>query len=175
VAVDPQQARADAARHAQLAAEAPKSLAEKLRTARISGERRPVTVLFVDVVNSTTLAEAMDPEDWAGIMNQAFEVMSQAVYRYEGTIAQLVGDAMLAFFGAPIAHENDPERAIRSALDLLNDMRDFAEQLRDEYGIEFAVRAGINSGLVMLGKLGSDLRYEYTGVGDTMNVAATRS
>jgi class 3 adenylate cyclase/tetratricopeptide (TPR) repeat protein len=172
VTIDPQQARTDAARHARLAAGAPPSLAEKLRTARISGERRPVTVLFVDVVNSTTLAEAMDPEDWAGIMNQAFEVMSRAVYRYEGTIAQLMGDGMLAFFGAPIAHEDDPERAVRSALELLDGVRDFAGQLRDEYNIEFAVRAGINSGLVMLGNLGSDLRYEHTGVGDTMNVAA---
>ena len=90
-----------------------------MRAAKLTGERKPVTALFADVVGSTALAEPMDPEDWTAIMNEAFDLMSQAVFRYEGTIAQLQGDAMLAFFGAPVAHEDDPERAVRAALDMV--------------------------------------------------------
>src|SRR5215210_7289173 len=90
------------AAHARLSMSAPSPLVDKMRAARITGERKPVTALFADVVGSTTLAEQMDPEDWTAIINEFFDLMSKAVFRYEGTIAQLQGDAMLAFFGAPI-------------------------------------------------------------------------
>ena len=93
----------DAAIHARLTAAAPTPLITKMRATRLTGERKPVTALFADVVGSTTLAEQMDPEDWTAMINEAFDLMSRAVFRYEGTIAQLQGDAMLAFFGAPIA------------------------------------------------------------------------
>jgi len=93
------------ARQTRLSAAAPAPLVEKMRTAKLTGERKPVTALFADVVGSTTLAEQLDEEDWTQIINEAFDLMSKAVFRYEGTIAQLQGDAMLAFFGAPIAHE----------------------------------------------------------------------
>src|SRR6185503_15281249 len=96
----------------------------------------------------------------------------RAVFRYEGTIAQLQGDAMLAFFGAPVAHEDDPERAIFAALDMIEATEEYAAQLRRSHGIEFRIRAGINSGPVMVGNVGSDLRYEYTALGDAVNVAA---
>ena len=98
--------------------------------------------------------------------------MSRAVFRYEGTIAQLQGDALLAFFGAPVAHEDDPERAILAALDMLDATDEFARQLKATQGIDFRIRAGINSGPVMVGNVGSDLRYEYTALGDAVNVAA---
>jgi hypothetical protein len=98
--------------------------------------------------------------------------MSRAVFRYEGTIAQLQGDAMLAFFGAPIAHEDDPERAILTALDMVAATEEFAAELKAVRGIDFRIRAGINSGPVMVGNVGSDLRYEYTALGDAVNVAA---
>ena len=143
-----------------------------MRAAKLTGERKPVTALFADVVGSTTLAEQMDPEDWTQIINEAFDLMSQAVFRYEGTIAQLQGDAMLAFFGAPVAHEDDPERAVRAALDMVERIEDFARQLKARTGIDFAIRAGINSGPVIVGNVGSDLRYEYTALGDAVNVAA---
>jgi len=84
----------------RLSASGPAPLIEKMRTARITGEGKPVTALFADVVGSTTLAEQMDPEDWTAMMNEAFELMSTAVFRYEGTIAQLQRDAILAFFGS---------------------------------------------------------------------------
>ena len=143
-----------------------------MRAARLTGERKPVTALFADVVGSTALAEQMDPEDWTAMINEAFDLMSRAVFRYEGTIAQLQGDAMLAFFGAPVAHEDDPDRAIFAALDMLEATDEFASQLRSTHGIDFRIRAGINSGPVMVGNIGSDLRYEYTALGDAVNVAA---
>jgi class 3 adenylate cyclase len=163
---------ADATIHARLSSTAPAPLVTKMREARLTGERKPVTALFADVVNSTSLAEHMDPEDWTAMINEAFDLMSRAVFRYEGTIAQLQGDAMLAFFGAPVAHEDDPERAIFAALDMIEATEEYAAQLRGSHGIEFRIRAGINSGPVMVGNVGSDLRYEYTALGDAVNVAA---
>ena len=159
-------------RQALIAAVTPAPLVQKMRAAKLTGERKPVTALFADVVGSTTLAESMDPEDWTQMMNEAFELMSKAIFRYEGTIAQLQGDALLAFFGAPVAHEDDPERAVRAALDMVSETDEFARQLRQEHGIEFRIRAGINTGPVIVGNVGSDLRYEYTALGDAVNVAA---
>jgi class 3 adenylate cyclase len=163
---------ADEAARARLIAAAPAPLITKMRAARLTGERKPVTALFADVVGSTTLAEQIDPEDWTVIINEAFDLMSRAVFRYEGTIAQLQGDALLAFFGAPIAHEDDPERAIFAALDMQESIEEFARQLKATQGIEFHIRAGVNSGPVMVGNIGSDLRYEYTALGDAVNVAS---
>src|SRR5215213_9187366 len=162
----------DDSTYARLTAAAPAPLITKMRAARLTGERKPVTALFVDVVGSTALAEQIDPEDWTSIINEAFDLMSRAVFRYEGTIAQLQGDALLAFFGAPVAHEDDPERAIFAAIDMLAAIEGFAAQLKTAHGIEFRIRAGINSGPVMVGNVGSDLRYEYTALGDAVNVAA---
>jgi class 3 adenylate cyclase len=159
-------------RQDRLAASVPAPLVEKMRAAKLTGERKPVTALFADVVGSTTLAEGMDAEDWTQIINEAFDLMSKAVFRYEGTIAQLQGDAMLAFFGAPVAHEDDPDRAIRAALDMVAATDEYARQLRSTHGIEFRIRAGINTGPVIVGNVGSDLRYEYTALGDAVNVAS---
>jgi len=162
----------DELRRARIAAAAPKPLVDKMLAAELSGERKPVTAVFADVVGSTALMENIDPEDWTAIINQAFDLMSQAIYRYEGTIAQLQGDAMLAFFGAPVAHEDDPERAVRAALDMVAGIEEYARQLKESEGIDFQIRAGINSGLVLAGRVGSDLRYEHTALGDAINVAA---
>jgi class 3 adenylate cyclase len=161
-----------AERQARLSAAAPTPLVEKMRAAKLTGERKPVTALFADIVGSTTLAESMDPEDWTQIVNEAFDLMSKAIYRYEGTIAQLQGDALLAFFGAPVAHEDDPERAVRAALDMVDAIAEYAAQLKRTHNIEFRIRAGINTGPVIVGNVGSDLRYEYTALGDAVNVAA---
>ncbi|MBU0494312.1 MAG: zinc ribbon domain-containing protein, partial [Chloroflexi bacterium] len=153
----------------------PKEYAERLLAAGgpVAGERRQVTILFSDVKGSTALAEKLDPEDVLEIMNGAFAVLIPPVYRYEGTLARLMGDAILAFFGAPIAHEDDPERACRAALDILAGAREYAAQLEQERGIAgFNVRVGINTGLVVVGEVGSDLRVEYTAMGDAVNLAA---
>jgi class 3 adenylate cyclase len=161
-----------AARQARLAAAAPAPLVEKMRAAKLTGERKVVTALFADVVGSTTLAESMDAEDWTQIINEAFDLMSKAIFHYEGTIAQLQGDALLAFFGAPVAHEDDPERAVRAGLDMIESIDEYAAQLKRTHGIDFHIRAGINTGPVIVGNVGSDLRYEYTALGDAVNVAA---
>lgn len=163
---------ADEERLNRIAASAPPTLAKKIREAPVAGERRMVSAIFADVVGSTSLMETMDPEDWTAVVNVAFDLMSQAVYRYEGTISQLQGDAMVAFFGAPVAHEDDPERAVRAALEMVSEIQTYREELQKAQGFDFQIRAGINTGLVMVGRVGTDLRYEYTALGDAMNVAA---
>src|SRR5258706_12803292 len=155
-----------------LTAAAPEPLAEKMVAARWRGERKVVTALFAEVVGSTAMAEQMDAEDWTAMMNGAFDRLSPSIYHYEGTIARLLGDAMLAFFGAPVAHEDDPARAIRAALEILETTREYARLVKDKYGMDFAIRIGINTGPVVVGDVGSDLKYEYTAMGDAINLAA---
>lgn len=157
---------------ARVAPTIPASLADKMRAAPVTGERKPVTVVFVDVVGSTAMAESMDAEDWIGIMNRAFELMSRAVYRYEGTIASLIGDGLLAFFGAPVAHEDDPERAVLASLAMIDAISEYRSYLAAARDLDFQIRVGINTGEVVVGNVGSDLRYEYSALGDTLNVAA---
>ena len=154
----------------------PKELLTKLEAARegraMEGERRVVTMLFCDVKGSTAMAETMDPEDWTEIMNGAFQRLIAPVYRYEGTLARLMGDAIFAFFGAPIAHEDDPRRAVQAGLDIVAGIAAYKEQVKAERGLDLDVRVGINTGPVMVGQVGSDLRLEYTAMGDAVNVAA---
>jgi class 3 adenylate cyclase len=170
---------AEEQRLTQIKAATPPDLAAKMRAAHLAGERKIVTALFLDVVGSTALAEHMDPEDWTLIMNRAFELLSPIVEKdpvtgagYEGTIARLLGDAMLAFFGAPLAHEDDPVRAVRASLDMLEQAREYAVEVRQKYGIDFQVRIGLNTGPVVVGDVGSDLKFEYTAMGDAVNLAA---
>lgn len=160
-------------RLARLVANTPTVLAEKIRSAsQLSGERRVVTALFADVVGSTALAGHMDPEDWTEVMNRAFDLLVPAVFLYEGTIARLMGDGLLAFFGAPIAHEDDPIRATHAALEIITTTQRYAEEVRRAHGIDFAVRVGLSTGPVVVGDVGSDLVYEYTAMGDAINLAA---
>ena len=153
----------------------PKEFAERLLATRgqVGKERRMVTLLFSDVKGSTKMAENLDPEDVMEIMEGAFDVLIEPIYRYEGTLARLMGDAILAFFGAPIAHEDDPERACRAGLEIIEGAQRYAARLKEERGIHgFNVRVGINTGLVVVGEVGSDLRVEYTAMGDAINLAA---
>ena len=139
---------------------------------RVEGERKYVTVLFADVVDSTGLGERLDPEQVAEIMNGAFAFLNASVKKYDGTIARLLGDAILAFFGAPVAHEDDAERAVRAGLDIQAAAREYAEEVKRDYGVDFKVRVGINTGLAVLAAVGDEIRTEYTAMGDTTNVAA---
>ena len=138
----------------------PRELLTKLETARTTsgpqGEHRVVTMLFCDVTGSTAAAEQLDPEDWAQIMNGAFEHLIAPVYRYEGTLARLMGDAIRAFFGAPIAHEAAPQRAVRAGLEIVQAIGPYREEVKRQWGVDFQVRVGINTGLVVVGEVGSD-------------------
>jgi class 3 adenylate cyclase/tetratricopeptide (TPR) repeat protein len=148
----------------------------KLEAARASGdmvgERRIVTMMFCDVKGSTAAAEQLDPEEWSEIINGAFEHMIKPVYTYEGTVARLMGDGILAFFGAPLAHEDDPHRAVLAGMDIVAGIDPYREQIKNSWGIDLNVRVGINTGLVVVGAVGSDLRMEYTALGDAINLAA---
>jgi len=153
----------------------PKEYAERLLATRgqAGGDRRLVTILFSDVKGSTAMAEKLDPEEVMEVMNGAFEALIPPIYRHEGTLARLMGDAILAFFGAPLSHEDDPERAIRAALEIQESARTYAQRLEWERSIQgFSVRVGINTGLVVAGEVGTDLRVEYTAMGDAINLAA---
>src|SRR5499427_7206311 len=152
----------------------PKHLAQKILTSRsaLEGERKQVTVLFADVAGFTTLAEQLDPEIVHDIINRCFEGITAEVHRFEGTINQYTGDGIMALFGAPIAHEDSPRRAVHAALGIQHAIRDVAQALQAERGLSLQMRIGINTGLVVVGKIGDDLRMDYTAVGDTTNLAA---
>jgi class 3 adenylate cyclase/tetratricopeptide (TPR) repeat protein len=138
----------------------------------VAGERRIITVLFCDVVGSTSLASRFDPEEWAEIMNEAFRYLIAPVEEYGGMVARLMGDAVLAFFGAPLAHEDDPQRAVLAGLGIINGIRPFIRQFEQDYGLEFNVRVGINTGPVVVGEMGTGASGEYTAMGDAINLAA---
>ena len=152
----------------------PKHLAEKILTSRsaLEGERKQVTILFADVKGSTELASELDPEEWHGIMDRFFQILAEGVHRFEGTVNEYRGDGIMALFGAPIAHEDHAQRACYSALHLREALRRYADELRIGKGISFSVRMGLNSGEVVVGKIGDDLRMDYTALGHTANLAA---
>src|SRR5919205_2256398 len=144
-----------------------------LETARpVEGERKFVTVLFADVVDSTAMGERLDPEQVIEIMNGAFAFINVGVAKYDGTVARLMGDAVLAFFGAPVAHEDDAERAVRAGLEIQAAAKEYGKAIKANYGVDFNVRVGINTGLAVLAVVGDEIKTEYTAMGDTTNVAA---
>jgi class 3 adenylate cyclase/tetratricopeptide (TPR) repeat protein len=151
----------------------PKHLVEKIlsQTSAREGERKQVTVLFADVKGSMDLQEAVDAEDWHGIMDRFFRILAEGVHRFEGTINQYTGDGIMALFGAPIAHEDHAQRACYAALHLTDALRDYARELRRERGLDFSTRIGINCGEVVVGKIGDDLRMDYTAQGPTVGLA----
>src|SRR6266851_4439975 len=152
----------------------PKHLAEKILTSRsaLEGERKQVTVLFADLKGSMDLSESIDPEEWHRIMERFFQILTDGVHRFEGTVNQYTGDGIMALFGAPIAHEDHAARACYAALALQENLRRYANELRLEKGISFSVRMGLNSGEVVVGKIGDDLRMDYTALGHTASLGA---
>jgi len=151
----------------------PKHLAEKILTTAgaLKGERKQVTVLFVDVSGFTSLSERLDPEEVHRLMSRAFDLMLAEVHRYEGTVNQFLGDGIMALFGAPIAHEDHARRAVHAALGIARALESYQAELLPR-GIRFRTRQGLNTGLVVVGSIGSDLRMDYTAVGNATNVAA---
>src|SRR5262249_21745475 len=151
----------------------PKHLAEKILTSRsaLEGERKQVTVLFADVKGSMDLAEQVDPEEGHRILDRFFAIPPEGVHRFEGTVNQYTGDGIMALFGAPIAHEDHARRACYAALQLRDELRRYADELRRTAALNFFVRMGLNSGEVVVGKIGDDLRMDYTAQGHTVGLA----
>ena len=152
----------------------PKHLADKILTSRssIEGERKLVTVLFADVANFTSLSEKLDPEEVHTIMDGCFKILMDEIHKFEGTINQFTGDGVMALFGAPVAHEDHAGRACHAALSIQKAMGDYGQKVARDYGAEFKMRIGLNSGPVIVGAIGDDLRMDYTAVGDTTNLAS---
>jgi len=146
---------------------------EKIRQAAttVEGERKQVTVLFVDVTGSMELAEQLDPEAWSQIMQRFFRIFSDGIGRFEGFVDKFTGDGGMALFGAPIAHEDHAQRACYAALHLRDAARSYASDVRAQHGVPFAVRIGLNSGEVVVGRIGDDLRMEFTAQGHVVGLA----
>jgi adenylate cyclase len=138
----------------------------------LEGERKHLTVLFVDVANSLQLAERLGPEAWHEIVDELFQILTEGVHRFDGTVNQYTGDGIMALFGAPIAHEDHAQRACHAARYLGTRLREYGERLRTARGVELAVRMGLNSGEVVFGKIGDEDRLEYTAQGHMVGLAA---
>jgi class 3 adenylate cyclase len=154
----------------------PRGLTEKILSQRdrIEGERKQVTVMFCDMKDFTHLSEKLSPEDAYTIMDEVYEILIHKVHDYEGTVNEMTGDGILALFGAPIALEDAPQRAIRSSLSIHREMAKFSDKLKQdrENILPIKMRAGVHTGPVVLGALGNDLRVEFKAVGDTVNIAS---
>jgi class 3 adenylate cyclase/tetratricopeptide (TPR) repeat protein len=138
----------------------------------MEGERKLVTVLFADVTGYTSLSEKLDPEEIHQIMDGCFRILMEEIHKYEGTINQFTGDGVMALFGAPLAHEDHAQRACHAALAIQKALADYSEKVKNDCGHEFRMRIGLNSGPVVVGSIGDDLRMDYTAVGDTTNLAS---
>jgi class 3 adenylate cyclase/tetratricopeptide (TPR) repeat protein len=157
-----------------LEAYTPQHLAEKILTSKaaLEGERKQVTVLFADLKGSMELLADRDPEEARKLLDPVLERMMEAVHRYEGTVNQVMGDGIMALFGAPLAHEDHAVRACYAALRMQETVRRYSEELRRAQGVEVQIRVGLNSGDVVVRSIGSDLRMDYTAVGQTTHLAA---
>src|SRR2546427_9958721 len=152
----------------------PAYLAEKILTSRtaLEGERKQVTVLFADLKGSTELIRGLDPEAAQQLLDPAIHLMMDAVHRVEGTVNQVLGDGIMALFGAPIAHEDHALRACYAALAMQAAMRAYTEEVHRAHGLEMRIRVGLNSGEVVVRAIGNDLHMDYSAVGETTHLAA---
>jgi class 3 adenylate cyclase/tetratricopeptide (TPR) repeat protein len=152
----------------------PKHLAEKILTSKsaLEDERKQVTVLFADLKGSMELLADRDPEEARKLLDPVLERMMEAVHRYEGTVNQVMGDGIMALFGAPIAHEDHAIRACYAALDMQAAILRYAEEVRRTHGVRVQIRVGLNSGEVVVRSIGSDLHMDYTAIGQTTHLAA---
>ena len=135
-------------------------------------ERRQLTVMFCDLVDSTTLSCQLDPEEYRDVVRAYQTACTEVIQRYDGHIAQLLGDGLLVYFGYPQAHEDDAQRAVRTGLGILAAMGDLNSRLQQDKGIQLAVRIGIHTGLVVVGEMGGAGRQEQLALGEVPNIAA---
>ena len=152
----------------------PKHLAEKILTSKaaLEGERKQVTVLFADLKGSMELLADRDPEEVRKLLDPVLERMMEAVHRYEGTVNQVMGDGIMALFGAPVAHEDHGVRACYAALRMQEAVKRYAEGVQRTVGVPISIRVGVNSGEVVVRSIGSDLHMDYTAVGQSTHLAA---
>ena len=152
----------------------PKHLAERILTSKaaLEGERKQVSVLFADLKGSMELLADRDPEDARRLLDPVLERMMEAVHRYEGTVNQVMGDGIMALFGAPLAHEDHAVRACYAALRMQESVKRYAEEVHRTAGVPLHIRVGVNSGEVVVRSIGSDLHMDYTAVGQTTHLAA---
>src|SRR4051812_28485983 len=152
----------------------PQHLAERIISSRgaLEGERKQVTVLFADLKGSMELLADRDPEEARRILDPVLERMMEAVHRYEGTVNQVMGDGIMALFGAPLAHEDHAVRACYAALRMQESVQQYADQVWQSENVRIQIRVGLNSGQVVVRSIGSDLRMDYTAVGQTTHLAA---
>jgi class 3 adenylate cyclase/tetratricopeptide (TPR) repeat protein len=152
----------------------PRFLADKILTTRsaLEGERKQVTVLFADVAGFTSISEKLDPEQVHQVMDGCFKILMDEIHRHEGTINQFTGDGVMALFGAPAAIEDHARNACQAALAIQKAIKPYSGELQRRHGCEFKMRIGLNSGPVIVGSIGDDLRMDYTAIGDTTNLAA---
>src|SRR5262252_7297968 len=135
-------------------------------------ERRQLTVMFCDLVDSTKLSSQLDPEEYRDVVRAYQQVCSEVITRFEGHVAQLLGDRLLVYFGYPQAHEDDAQRAVRTGLGILAAMGNLNSRLQQDKGIQLALRLGIHTGLVVVGAMGGGSRQEQLALGETPNIAA---
>jgi len=152
----------------------PKHLAERILTSKaaLEGERKQVTVLFADLKGSMELLADRDPEEARKILDPVLEHMMEAVHRFEGTVNQVMGDGIMALFGAPIAHEDHAARACYAALQMQDSVKRYADDARRAHGVNIQIRIGLNPGDVVVPAIGSDLHMDYSAVGQTTHLAA---
>ena len=152
----------------------PARLVDKILATKdsLEGERKLVTVLFADVVNYTSLSEKFDPEENRQIMDDCLKILIAEIHRYEGFIDKFTGDGIMALFGAPLSHEDHAQRACYAGLAIQKAVGKYSQKMREKSGIDFRMRVGLNSGLVVVGSVGNDLKMEYTAIGDTVNLAS---
>ena len=139
---------------------------------RLEAERRQLTVLFCDLVDSTALASQLDPEDLREVVRAYQDTCAKVIARFEGHIAQYLGDGLLVYFGYPLAHEDDAQRAVRAGLGIVEALGQLNTRLAQERGVHLAVRLGIHTGLVVVGEVGGGTRQEQLALGETPNLAA---
>lgn len=152
----------------------PHHLTMKILNSRgsIEGERKLVTVLFTDLSNYTAFCDSLDPEVVHQVMEGCFKILLDEVHKFEGTINQFTGDGIMALFGAPVAHEDHAQRACWAALSMQQSLSKYREEIAQKYDADLRMRIGINSGQVIIGSIGDDLKMDYTAIGDTINLAS---
>src|SRR5438477_1691608 len=152
----------------------PAHLAKKILSLRsaLEGERKQITVVFADLCGFTSISEKLDPEEVHALMDHCFKILLDGVHRFEGTVNQFTGDGIMALFGAPLAHEDHAQRAVHAALEMQKEIKRYGEDLHHQKGIDLKMRIGINTGEVIVGAIGDNLRMDYTAQGDTTNLAA---